>query len=139
MAPRPKIYPGCTGVHHLEGTLEVANGPARGVQSIEIGVRETGSTQAGQSLQLSGSGRQYADFSWQSNQPQTFGRINAQQNIGSEGTPPINQPIEANCPAQIDAMAGMATQKVSKKGGVGGPVALASGYENTYPLPNRPE
>ena len=30
-------------------------------------------------------------------------------------------------------------QKVSKKGGVGGPVALASGYENTYPLPNRPE
>ena len=31
------------------------------------------------------------------------------------------------------------TQKVSKKGGVGGPVALASGYENTYPLPNRPE
>ncbi len=61
-------------------------------------------------MQLSGSGRQYADFSWQSNQPQTFGRINAQQNIGSEGTPPINQPIEANCPAQIDAMAGMATQ-----------------------------
>ena len=32
-----------------------------------------------------------------------------------------------------------AVQKVSKKGGVGGPVALASGYENTYPLPNRPE
>ena len=31
------------------------------------------------------------------------------------------------------------TKKVSKKGGVGGPVALASGYENTYPLPNRPE
>ena len=31
------------------------------------------------------------------------------------------------------------SQKVSKKGGVGGPVALASGYENTYPLPNRPE
>ena len=30
-------------------------------------------------------------------------------------------------------------EKVSKKGGVGGPVALASGYENTYPLPNRPE
>ncbi len=28
---------------------------------------------------------------------------------------------------------------VSKQGGVGGPVALASGYENTYPLPNRPE
>ncbi len=31
------------------------------------------------------------------------------------------------------------SKKVSKKGGVGGPVALASGYENTYPLPNRPE
>ncbi|PON10709.1 hypothetical protein C2W62_48645, partial [Candidatus Entotheonella serta] len=31
------------------------------------------------------------------------------------------------------------TKKVSKKGGVGGPVALASGYEYTYPLPNRPE
>ncbi len=30
-------------------------------------------------------------------------------------------------------------KKVSKKGGVGGPVALASGYEYTYPLPNRPE
>ncbi len=30
-------------------------------------------------------------------------------------------------------------KKVSKKGGVGGPVALTSGYENTYPLPNRPE
>ncbi|PON10194.1 hypothetical protein C2W62_51375, partial [Candidatus Entotheonella serta] len=33
----------------------------------------------------------------------------------------------------------MEIEKVSKKGGVGGPVALASGYENTYPLPNRPE
>ncbi|PON17974.1 hypothetical protein C2W62_10325 [Candidatus Entotheonella serta] len=31
------------------------------------------------------------------------------------------------------------SEKVSKKGGLGGPVALASGYENTYPLPNRPE
>ena len=31
------------------------------------------------------------------------------------------------------------SEKVSKKGGVGGPVALASGYENTYPLPNRLE
>ena len=34
---------------------------------------------------------------------------------------------------------GPLAEKVSKQGGVGGPVALASGYENTYPLPNRPE
>ncbi len=39
---------------------------------------------------------------------------------------------------QMKALIGV-SQKVSKKGGVGGPVALASGYENTYPLPNRPE
>ena len=38
----------------------------------------------------------------------------------------------------VDRLAALA-EKVSKQGGVGGPVALASGYENTYPLPNRPE
>ena len=48
-----------------------------------------------------------------------------------ELTPAIALPVSARGPAL--------TQKVSKKGGVGGPVALATGYENTYPLPNRPE
>ena len=41
--------------------------------------------------------------------------------------------------ARLDPSTHRVIQKVSKKGGVGGPVALASGYENTYPLPNRPE
>ncbi len=93
-----------------EGTLEAADGPASGVQSIEIGARETSSTEAGQSLQLSGTGRRYTDFSWQDNQPQTFGQINVQQSFGSEGTPPASRPIATSCPSQIDAVVGTAAQ-----------------------------
>ncbi|SDE24429.1 endonuclease/exonuclease/phosphatase family protein [Belnapia rosea] len=47
-----------------EGRLTATNGPANGLTSTDIGVAETGSTPAGQSLQLTGIGRAYSDFSW---------------------------------------------------------------------------
>jgi endonuclease I len=90
-----------------EGVFVAADGPAHGIQSTEIGVRETGATQAGQSLQLSGTGHQYADFSWQGDRPQTFGQVNPQQRFAD--ATPENQPIETSCPSQIDIVEGTPT------------------------------
>ncbi|TDF34938.1 endonuclease I [Alteromonadaceae bacterium M269] len=49
-----------------EGTFTATDGDANGVTSTDIGVSETSSTPVGYSLQLTGSGNRYSDFSWQS-------------------------------------------------------------------------
>lgn len=47
-----------------EGAVTAANGPAVGMTSIDIGVSEAGSEAVGLSLQLQGSGTNYAQFAW---------------------------------------------------------------------------
>lgn len=63
-----------------EGSLTAGSGVAAGMTSIDIGVAETVSTPLGYSLQLTGVGREYDDFSW-SAEPliNTFGNINRGQ------------------------------------------------------------
>jgi len=70
-----------------EGSFTASNGPASGMASSAIGVSETSSTAAGQSLRLSGSGSTYADFSWQAASTDSFGACNAGQSFtsGSSG------------------------------------------------------
>lgn len=77
-----------------EGSLTATDGPANGMQSTDIGVAETSSTPVGYSLQLSGTGTQYSDFTWQSaaastpdnlNNNQTFAG-SAQQSVFSNNT-----------------------------------------------------
>ncbi|WP_293990059.1 Calx-beta domain-containing protein [Sphingomonas sp.] len=65
-----------------EGTFTAAAGtPAAGMKSVDIGVLEDGSGALGQSLQLTGSGASYADFTWQSDSTSSFGSLNANQII----------------------------------------------------------
>lgn len=64
-----------------EGAFSAAAGPASGMSSIDILVFEPTDTALGTSLQLTGAGRAYEDFSWQSAVPQSFGLLNANQNF----------------------------------------------------------
>lgn len=62
-----------------EGTLTASDGPAMGLQSVDIGVAESSSTQIGYSLQLSGTGDKYNDFTWQVAALSTTGTLNNNQ------------------------------------------------------------
>jgi endonuclease I len=71
-----------------EGTVTASNGPAAGRTSTNLAVSETGSTSAGTSLQLGGSGSSYAHFSWQGSGTQTFGACNRNQTFAAPNPAP---------------------------------------------------
>ena len=62
-----------------EGVLTAVGGIADGMTSTDIGVSETSSTPIGNSLQLSGTGTFYEDFTWESDAANTFGAVNTNQ------------------------------------------------------------
>ena len=62
-----------------EGGFTAASGPAKGLTAIDIGVRESNSTQTGHSLQLRGTGNSLADFTWHGPGRATPGLVNADQ------------------------------------------------------------
>jgi hypothetical protein len=64
-----------------EGTFTATNGDASGVTSTNIGVSETSSTSVSHSLQLSGNGQMYSDFTWQSAASNTAGSVNNGQSF----------------------------------------------------------
>jgi endonuclease I len=66
-----------------EGSFTASGGPADGLTSTNIGVSETSSTSAGYSLQLSGTGCEYGDFTWQSPAAATAGTANNSQTFSS--------------------------------------------------------
>jgi hypothetical protein len=66
-----------------EGVFTAAIGPASGLASTDIGVEESGVTETGQSLQLTGEGLLYEDFTWMANLPSTPGAVNARQSPGT--------------------------------------------------------
>jgi len=67
-------------------TVAAGQGPAAGQTSTDVGVAETSSTPVGASLQLTGTGDEYADFAWTVTTDDTPGAINAGQSFG--GPPP---------------------------------------------------
>lgn len=67
-----------------EGTFTGSGGPADGVLSEDIGVSETGGTVEGTSLQLTGTGTQYSDFTWAAGLIATPGTTN---DGGDQGLP----------------------------------------------------
>jgi predicted extracellular nuclease len=73
--------------------------------STDIGVSETGSEPVGQSLQLTGTGSTYGDFTWQPPAASSFGAINPGQTFTGGGPA---EPI-ATCPAALVTPAGTAT------------------------------
>ncbi|MEJ2459169.1 MAG: Calx-beta domain-containing protein, partial [Novosphingobium sp.] len=70
-----------------EGAFAAVGGAADGMMSTDIGVAETSSTPAGYSLQLTGTGTQYSDFTWASGAVDTFGSINGGQSFGTVSGP----------------------------------------------------
>ena len=67
-----------------EGTLTAVDGPAAGFTSVDIGVDEEPAPAAGLSLQLSGHGNEYSDFSWTEAVTATPDAINAGQTIDDD-------------------------------------------------------
>ncbi len=78
-----------------EGNFTATNGVANGVESTDIGVSEGGTTSIGQSLQLSGTGTGYSDFTWQAPATATVGSVNTGQII------PVAAPTLAVTPSTL--------------------------------------
>lgn len=72
-----------------EGAVTGASGPAAGRISLDLPVAESGSTPAGTSLQLGGSGSSAAQFAWQASATQTFGTCNRNQRFTAPNPPPV--------------------------------------------------
>ncbi|MBD2055803.1 ExeM/NucH family extracellular endonuclease [Oculatella sp. FACHB-28] len=62
-----------------EGVFTALDGPAVGLESVDIGVRELDSTPVGSSLQLQGTGRTSTDFTWAPAADDSFGEVNVGQ------------------------------------------------------------
>lgn len=76
-----------------EGAFTATDGPANGQTSTDIGVSESSSTPIGVSLQLSGNGTQYSNFTWQPPATATPGNLNNGQTLGGTPDPePTNYP-----------------------------------------------
>ncbi|MBW7909331.1 MAG: LamG domain-containing protein [Kiritimatiellae bacterium] len=69
-----------------EGTVLAVDGPAQGMTSVDIGVQENNSGQPQTSLQLTGPGAAYADFTWIGPTNWSRGLLNEGQSI-QVGTP----------------------------------------------------
>lgn len=70
-----------------EGVMTATNGPAAGLTSTDIGVTQGGSDAAGFTLQLTGLGSSYEDFTWSAPSAGTPGGVNAGQDfIAPTGT-----------------------------------------------------
>ena len=72
-----------------EGSFTAVGGAADGMVSTDIGVGES-SADAGTSLQLSGSGREYEDFTWAASATSTYNGVNGAQTFVAlpiDGTP----------------------------------------------------
>ncbi|MCL4267242.1 MAG: ExeM/NucH family extracellular endonuclease [Anaerolineae bacterium] len=75
-----------------EGSFTAVGGPADGLLSTDIGTSETATTPVGHSLQLTGSGQTYEDFTWAAAAANTFGAVNTGQNFtGAAADPLLNE------------------------------------------------
>jgi predicted extracellular nuclease len=81
------------------GTFTAIGGPADGMTSTNIGVTESSSTPTGHSLQLTGTGDSYGDFTWAAASANTFGSPNTGQTFGEGGggTDPDPDPEPEPC------------------------------------------
>lgn len=70
-----------------EGSFTAASGPAEGMTSTDVGVRETSSTPAGFSLQRTGTGLTASDFTWTGPAAQTPGTANTGQVFAAPSQP----------------------------------------------------
>ena len=64
-----------------EGSFTATDGTALGTTSTNVGVSETSTSSSNYSLQLSGNGQSYDDFSWEKAAENTAGKINNNQSF----------------------------------------------------------
>lgn len=67
-----------------EGTITAVGGPADGMTSTDVGVSESGTTPATDSLQLVGSDIDH--LTWQAEAPSSFGSLNSGETLGGSGS-----------------------------------------------------
>ena len=70
-----------------EGVVVATGGTANDLSSTDIGVSEPGDTPIGQSLQLQGTGNEYADFAWAGPSAESPGAVNEGQVIVADEEP----------------------------------------------------
>ncbi|HPO24017.1 MAG TPA: hypothetical protein PK135_05035, partial [Arenimonas sp.] len=70
-----------------EGAITGGSGPATGSTSTNLPASESGSTAAGTSLQLGGTGAGYANFSWNTSADDNFGQCNNNQTFNTNVLP----------------------------------------------------
>ena len=75
------LFDGTSVIQFLsyEGAFKATSGVAFGLTSVDINVLEPSTTPVGFSLQLTGQGKQYSDFTWVEAQQNTFGSVNIDQ------------------------------------------------------------
>jgi uncharacterized protein len=88
-----------------EGSFTAADGPAVGQTSIDIGVSESSSTPVDYSLQLTGTGSNYSDFTWVGPFPGTFGV----ENSGQVFEAVTNLPVLITCGSPLTFFQGNST------------------------------
>ncbi|MRT18075.1 HYR domain-containing protein, partial [Vitellibacter sp. q18] len=85
-----------------EGSFTATDGIAAGLTSTDIGVSEPSNTPIGESLQLTGSGTYYPDFSWTGPVAATPGTLNAGQSYVAPTSSSVDVFLDANGMASID-------------------------------------
>jgi len=68
-----------------EGSFTAVGGTANGLTSTDIGVSESSSTPIGHSLQLTGTGSSYEEFTWAAAATSTYDAVNNNQTFGGSG------------------------------------------------------
>lgn len=99
---------GTTVVQFLsyEGAFTATNGPAMGLTSNDIGVAELTNSTVGHSLQLSGNGSTYENFTWLSSAASTFGAFNNDQIFSAADVAPrvsVTTPVHGAGQVNLDA------------------------------------
>ena len=74
-----------------EGSFTATDGPAIGLSSEDIGVSESSSALIGTSIQLTGNGKLYSDFTWAESATATFGAANNNQTFLSDPVVFVNE------------------------------------------------
>lgn len=83
-----------------EGDFTAVGGPADGLTSADVGVRQTGAATldpVGASIQLTGTGSAYDDFVWERTTLNTAGAVNIDQTLEGTGGDPVNAPVIPAC------------------------------------------
>jgi hypothetical protein len=75
-----------------EGSFTAVGGLANGLTSTDIGVAESFSNPIGNSLQLTGMGTDFSDFTWAAAMPNTFGAVNTGQTFMGGSQQPVPEP-----------------------------------------------